>query len=90
MEIMKKFIITVVFLVSIFIGNKAQATSDSVHHKGQHHRGHDMHGKRGGHHKGIKVFHRHHHHHGKDHSRSGAHSHHDRRGHGDKGTNSDR
>ena len=76
-------------LMALCIGNNVQAAvSDSTYHKG-HHRGHD--GKRGGHHRGIKLFHRHYsHHHGKDHARSGEHSHRGRGDHGNKGANNKR
>jgi Ni/Co efflux regulator RcnB len=82
---MKKSIIIFLLLASFFLTANAQSQPSGVNQEGgKYHRGHDSHSKRGGHHRGIRLFHRHHHH-NKDHDRSNGHSHHSKKGHGGKG-----
>ena len=81
---MKKFIVTSLLIVTCLFAGKAQATStDSPQNKDKNHRGHNYQGKGGRHHKGINLFHRHHPH-GKDNARSNGHSHHGKKGQGER------
>jgi len=82
---MKRFIITLSLLVTFFLTGYAQAPSSSdSRHEGKNHHGHNSHDKGDRHRKGIRLFHGHD---KKDYTQSGGHSHHVRKGHGEKKTN---
>ena len=84
-RIMKKSAHVILLLLIFSVVGNSKAESPQPESQYLHHR-HGDHGKKEGHHRGIRLFHFRHH--GKGHSKSHdhAHTHHGSRRHGDKGT----
>jgi ABC-type nickel/cobalt efflux system permease component RcnA len=85
-QVMKKSIYIFILLITFLLAGNAHSQPSELNQQSEKNHGHNSHGKRGGHHKGIRLFHRHHYHgksaNSKDHSRS----HHEKKGRGDKET----